>query len=187
LKLAAIFLDRDGTLIEDQHYPKDPEKVKLLPNAVEGLRLLREKGYLLFVVSNQSGVGRGLISDLEFKKVHEKFCAHLSDFHCRVDGFAYCFHTPEDKCFCRKPGIELIPKKFGEHSISWEDSFTVGDKICDLELADNLGGKGCLVLTGKGSETLSELQRKMGYNKYQIFSDLLAMAQTVPDRKIKVS
>ncbi|MCX6102896.1 MAG: HAD-IIIA family hydrolase [Proteobacteria bacterium] len=101
MNLAAVFLDRDGTIIEDTHYPKNPDEVVLIPSAIEGLKLMREKGYLLFVISNQSGVGRGLIQDHEFKKVHEKVCALLKDSKIEIDGFAFCFHPPEDLCSCR--------------------------------------------------------------------------------------
>ena len=73
MKKRAIFLDRDGTLIEDTHYPRDPNQVVLIPNAIRGLKLMREKGFFLFVVSSQSGVGRGLIQDHEFKSVHDRF------------------------------------------------------------------------------------------------------------------
>lgn len=179
---AAIFLDRDGTIIEDQHYPKDPTQVRLVPNSVEGLKLMRQKGYLLFVISNQSGVGRGIIKDEEFLGVHEKFCQLLKNSGVEIDEFFYCFHHPEDHCACRKPGIDLIPRKHKDQDISWKESFTVGDKTCDLELADNLGGQGCLVKSGKGIETFAELQGKIGYNKYKVFSDLLAMAQWLPDK-----
>lgn len=179
---AAIFLDRDGTIIEDQHYPKDPHKVVLLPNAVEGLKLMREKGYLLFVVSNQSGVGRGIIKDEEFRQVHEKFCELLKNSNVEIDEFNYCLHHPDDHCLCRKPKTGLIATSFKEQQIDLSKSFAVGDKICDLELADNLGAKGCLVLSGKGKDSLAAIKDKIGYTQYQIFNDLLVMAQWLPNR-----
>ncbi len=180
MNLAAVFLDRDGTIIEDTHYPKNPDEVALIPSAIEGLKLMREKGYLLFVISNQSGVGRGLIQDHEFKKVHEKVCALLKDSKIEIDGFAFCFHRPEDLCSCRKPKIGLIPKTFNNQIVSWQHSFTVGDKLSDLELADNIGAKGCLVLSGKGRETLAELTNASRQNEYPHFSNLLSVAKSLP-------
>lgn len=180
MKQAAVFLDRDGTIIEDSHYPKDPKQVVLIPKAIEGLKLMRDKGYLLFVISNQSGVGRGIIRDEEFKSVHEKFCDLLKIAQVEIDGFAYCFHHPDDQCLCRKPQIDLIPKVFNEKPILWSDCFTVGDKLSDLELADNIGAKGCLVLSGKGVQTESELSNAGRHSEYAIFPDLLAMAKFLP-------
>ncbi|MBM4317564.1 MAG: HAD family hydrolase [Deltaproteobacteria bacterium] len=182
---AAIFVDRDGTIIEDLHYPREPQKVTLIPNAVEGLRLMKEKGYLIFIVSNQSGVGRGLISDAEFSQVHERVCSLLQQSGIKIDGFRYCFHHPEDKCLCRKPGIELIPTSFNQQPLDWAESFAVGDKLCDVELANNLKATGCLVLTGKGQQSLTDLKTKIGYTKVQVFSDLLEMARWIPEKHTK--
>ena len=182
MSLAAVFIDRDGTIIEDSHYPKDPEKVVLLSNAVEGLKLMREKGYLLFVISNQSGVGRGLIKDEEFRQVHERFCQLLKESQLECEGVADCLHHPEDRCHCRKPEIDLIPKIFNNQPISWKESFTVGDKLSDLELADNIGAKGCLVLSGKGQETLLKLNSFNRSNHYPTFPDLLSVAKSLPNR-----
>lgn len=182
MSLAAVFIDRDGTLIEDSHYPKDPEKVVLLPNAIEGLKLMREKGYFLFVISNQSGVGRGIIKDDEFRQVHERFCQLLKQNTIELDGFAYCLHHPQDRCHCRKPDVDLIPKTYKNQPISWEESFTVGDKLSDLELGDNIGAKGCLVLSGKGQETLLKLTSMSRSNQYPTFPDLLSMAKSLPPR-----
>lgn len=179
-KQVAVFLDRDGTIIEDVHYPKDPNQIVLIPHAVEGLKLMREKGYLIFVISNQSGVGRGIISDEEFKSVHEKFCQLIKAAQVEVEGFGYCLHHPDDRCFCRKPQIELIPKTFNGQPILWSESFTVGDKLSDLELADNIGAQGCLVLSGKGRKTQQDLLNAKRSHQYPIFSDLLSMAKSLP-------
>src|SRR4051794_33999292 len=105
-----IFLDRDGTLIEDTGYPNDAEKIFLFPEVPDALRLLRKKGYLLHLVSNQSGVGRGIISQEQFKAVHEKFNSLLIAEGIELDGISYCFHHPEDNCLCRKPRTGNIPK-----------------------------------------------------------------------------
>jgi D-glycero-D-manno-heptose 1,7-bisphosphate phosphatase len=152
----AIFLDRDGTIIEDRHYPRDPAEVTLTPGALEGLRAMSEKGYLLFIVSNQSGVGRGIISDVQFRAVHERVCELLKAGGVDIASFGYCFHTPEDNCRCRKPAVGLIPKEHAGVRIDWTGSLVVGDKPSDLMLAEKLGAKGVLVATGYGEKTLAE-------------------------------
>ena len=151
--LAVVFLDRDGTLVEDTGYLNDPDKVTLLPGVGAGLRLMREKGYRLIVISNQSGVARGKISDIQFKQVHERCCSLLENEKVTVDEFHYCLHHPEDPCLCRKPKTGLIPKMVQGESIDFSKSLVVGDKQSDLQLAVNLGIVGYLVLTGEGLKT----------------------------------
>lgn len=150
---AGVFLDRDGTLIEDAHYPKDPAQVRWIPGAADALREIRRKGYLLFVVSNQSGVGRGLISEEQFLAVHERFCELLREAGVEVAEFGYCLHHPDDPCRCRKPETGLVPKTHGGEPIDFSRSWVVGDRPSDMELGARLGARTVLVRTGKGSET----------------------------------
>lgn len=174
-----IFLDRDGTIIEDLHYPREAEKVALIPGAVEGLTRLQEKGYLLVVVSNQSGVGRGIIQDHEFKAVHDKCCELLRANGIQIAEFAYCFHKPEDNCKCRKPSAGLLSSKIGEVKVDFKQSFTIGDRDSDVRLADGVGATGCLVLTGKGQATYSALapDERQAIPTYR---DLAHFAEQVP-------
>lgn len=174
-----IFLDRDGTIIEDQHYPREPEKVVLVPGAVEGLTRLRQKGYLLVVVSNQSGVGRGIIQDHEFKAVHEKCCELLRAHGVEIAEFAYCFHKPEDNCKCRKPSAGLLSARIGDVAVDFKKSFTIGDRDCDVHLAEGVGATGCLVLTGKGQATYSALSEDER-QAIPIYRDLVQFAEQVP-------
>ena len=116
MKPVAVFLDRDGTIIEDAHYITDPDKVVLLPNAIEGLRLMSKKGYLLYIISNQSGVGQGIISEDDFLSVHQRVCELLQKESVPINEFLFCFHHPEDGCHCRKPQTGLVPRRFqGQH------------------------------------------------------------------------
>jgi D-glycero-D-manno-heptose 1,7-bisphosphate phosphatase len=176
----AVFIDRDGTIIEDVHYAREPEKIYLLPNAAEGLRVMASKGYLIFVVSNQSGVGRGLIQDHEFNAVHEKVCELLRSASVEITEFIYCFHHPEDQCNCRKPKTGLIPKSFQEKPINFKKSFAIGDSDCDLKLGDNLGSKAFLVLTGKGKETQRVLSERGELDRYTVSADLAEIARALP-------
>lgn len=177
-KKPAVFLDRDGTLIEDTDYPRDPDKVVLVPGAVEGLREMQEKGYSLFVVSNQSGVGRGIIKDSQFRSVHQRCCELLQEAGVQIEEFAYCFHKPEDACECRKPGTLLITRLAETHGINLEQSYTVGDKWCDVELGSRVGARGVLVLTGKGKE--SQKEKSSLAETTDIFESLFQFSRTLP-------
>jgi histidinol-phosphate phosphatase family protein len=184
--MQAIFLDRDGTLIEDQHYPREASRVKLLPSVGEALKLLRSKGYLLFVVSNQSGVGRGLIQDHEFNAVHDRFQALLKEAGAEIAEFAYCFHRPDDECGCRKPKAGMVPKTYQGKELDWKQSVMIGDTLVDLTLADTLGAVGYLVLTGKGPDTLAKLTALGLESRYRIRTSLFEIArELLPAREGK--
>lgn len=179
----AIFLDRDGTIIEDLHYPKDPEKVGLLPGAADALReLSRAKGYRLFIVSNQSGVGRGLIRLDEFWTVHRRCAELLREEGIRIEAYSYCLHEPEASCGCRKPKRGLVLPWKGSRAIDFDASHVIGDRRGDLELADAIGATGWLVLTGSGPSTQAEL-RETRIDRYASVESLEAFAAAVPSAK----
>ncbi len=179
MRRAVVFLDRDGTIIEDVDYIREHEKVALLPNAAEGLKLMSEKGYLLFVVSNQSGIGRGLIKRDELDAVHSRFIALLSEKGVAIAGHGYCYHRPEEDCGCRKPKDGLIPRQLAGADVDFKASFTVGDKDTDLLLADSIGAAGFLVLTGKGTRTRTEMEPAV-LKRFGVRPDLLAVARDLP-------
>lgn len=174
--LAVVVLDRDGTLIEDRHYINQESDVIFLPGAIEALKTLKRKGYPLFLVSNQSGVGRGLISEEQFHKVHRRFIDVLKENEIALDQIAYCFHPPEDACPCRKPAIGLLPRDFQGQAIDWARSYIVGDHVPDMELARNIGAAPCLVLTGKGTVTHSHPLPPAT----QVFETVSEFASSVP-------
>lgn len=154
----AVFLDRDGTIIEDTHYPKDPALVKFCDHAVEGLLGMKRRGFLLFSLSNQSGVGRGLITKVQFEAVHQRFVDLLTHDGVLFDGFEYCLHAPEENCVCRKPKtgmVDTIMARFPD--IDLKESIVIGDREADIRLGNTIGVYTCLVLTGKGRETLRQL------------------------------
>lgn len=179
MALVAAFLDRDGTIIEDAHYPKHPDQVRLLPGAVEGLKLLRRKGYLIFVVSNQSGVGRGLIQESEFLAVHRRFCEVLQQNGVEIAEFSYCLHHPDDPCLCRKPKTGLVPRKYQDQRIDFKHSVVIGDRDSDLELGVQLGAKSILVRTGKGAVTESQWPSPPPF--LAIYDGLLQAVLPLPD------
>lgn len=156
----AVFLDRDGTLIEDRHYLADPAGLVLLPGVPEALRRFRRLGFLLVVVSNQSGVARGLMTEEDVRAVNGALEEALRCEGVGVDGIYYCPHHPSEGsppyrmvCPCRKPAPGMVLAAARELDISLPASVMVGDKADDLRLGLDLGMPTYLVLTGKGAET----------------------------------
>jgi D-glycero-D-manno-heptose 1,7-bisphosphate phosphatase len=135
----AVFLDRDGTIIHDRGYPRDPALVELLPGAANGLTILRERGLLLVVVSNQSGLARGLVTPAEAKAVHRRFLTCLAEQGLVLDGVYYCPHGPDEDCSCRKPAPGLILQAAAELKIDLSRSFMTGDKRSDVEAGIRAG------------------------------------------------
>lgn len=128
----ALFLDRDGTLIVDVGYPRDPARVELIPGATSVLRELQNH-WLLVVISNQSGVGRGMITPAEATAVHDRFVAAFAAEGVAFAGFYYCPHAPEARCPCRKPAPGLLLQAADELALDLGSSALVGDKASDLD------------------------------------------------------
>jgi D-glycero-D-manno-heptose 1,7-bisphosphate phosphatase len=149
-----VFLDRDGTVVVESHYLKDPERAVLVPGAGEALRALREAGFALILITNQSGIGRGLYTEAEFRAVQSRIEALLALDGVHVDDVYHCPHHPEytGPCECRKPGTLLFERAASEHGLDPARSWYVGDRLKDLEPALRLGGRGILVRTGYGRE-----------------------------------
>lgn len=135
----AVFLDRDGTLIDDVGYLSDPDAVAFVEGAIDGLRALRELGFALVLVSNQSGIARGLISQQEAHAVHDRFVAELAAQGITLDDTRYCPHGPDDGCTCRKPRPGLIFESAAALGIDLERSYVVGDKDADVEAGRRAG------------------------------------------------
>ena len=148
-----FFLDRDGTINEEIGFLHEVEKVKILEGVAEGIKRAREKGYLIIVISNQSGIGRGYFREEDVKKVNERINEILSKEGAEVDAFYYCPHSPEENCSCRKPKPGLFLKAIKDWDIDIFSSINVGDSLRDIEAGIRAGvKKNFLVLTGKGKE-----------------------------------
>jgi histidinol-phosphate phosphatase family protein len=149
-KLRAIFLDRDGVLTrEKSDYAKSPEELEILPIQPESLKRIREKGFALIVITNQSVIGRGLTTHQQMAKIHEKLLSELAERGCKIDAVYYCPHRPEEKCSCRKPEPGLILKAAEEFDVDISRSWMIGDKDIDLEAASRAGCRGVKVQTNK--------------------------------------
>lgn len=151
----AIFLDRDGTIIEEKHYLADPDQVVLLDGAVAGLRAMSQHEMPLVVVSNQSGIGRGYFSLDQAEAVRLRLEQLLAREGIEVAGWYMCPHTPETQCTCRKPLSGMIDAAAQDLDLAPSRSFVIGDKRCDLDLASAIGARGILVTTGHGASDVS--------------------------------
>lgn len=175
----AAFLDRDGTLIVEREYLADPEGVELVPGTTEALRRLRAAGYLLVVVTNQSGIGRGLYTSEDYERVKARLEAILSAEGVPLDG---TWHCPDDPRVgpspCRKPATGMHRAAAAALGIDLAASLYVGDRLSDVLPALELGGKGFLVRTGYGREHEDRVPKGV-----EVVDDLHAVALRVaPDR-----
>jgi D-glycero-D-manno-heptose 1,7-bisphosphate phosphatase len=142
-----IFLDRDGTVIHDTGYPNDPQQVHLLPGAGEALARLQQQGFHLILVSNQSGVNRGIITEVQALEVHRQVLASLTHYGVRIDAAYYCTHVPEEGCSCRKPAPGMLLGAAAELGLDLSRAFMIGDKPSDIEAGMRAGCRTILLTT----------------------------------------
>lgn len=143
----AAFLDRDGTLIEDRHFLSDPDSVTPLPNAVAAVRALNGAGVLVAVVTNQSGIARGLLSEEQYRLTAARLRNVFAQAGATIDAMYHCPHFPDitGPCECRKPGTLLFRQAAAEHAIDLARSLYAGDRLRDVLPARALGGFGVLI------------------------------------------
>jgi D-glycero-D-manno-heptose 1,7-bisphosphate phosphatase len=140
-----VILDRDGTVIVDRHYLSDPAGLELLPGAAEGLRRLCEQGYRLVVITNQSGVGRGLFSLQRLHDIHDRFQDMVSAAGARLEKIYFCPHQPEVDCECRKPRLGLLMRAASELHFNAANTIVIGDKASDVEFGRRAGATTILI------------------------------------------
>lgn len=143
----AVFLDRDGTINEEVGYLGDPDKLVLIEGAGRALKKLKEAGFKLIVVSNQSGAERGFFTVEDVEKVNQRLIELLREEGVVLDAIYYCPHLD---CDCRKPNTGMIKKAQQEHNVDPRVSYVIGDKATDMKLAKNAGAIGIMVMTGFG-------------------------------------
>jgi histidinol-phosphate phosphatase family protein len=144
----AAFLDRDGTLIEDRGYAHRLADYAPLPGVFEAVRLLRAAGYAVIVVSNQSGVGRGYFAAEDLARFETHLQADFAAHGAALDGLYTCPHAPEAGCTCRKPATGLLERARAEHGLDLAQSWVIGDKAIDVELARRAACHAARVLSG---------------------------------------
>ncbi len=149
MKKPAVFLDRDGTLIEEVNFLSRVDDLKLFTYTPNAIRHLKNSGFLVIVVTNQSGIGRGLYTEKAMHSIHDHIQVELDG---AIDGFYFCPHLPGATCECRKPGDGMIRSAQTDFDIDLSASWIVGDKKIDVETGRDLEIKTALVLTGYGRE-----------------------------------
>jgi D-glycero-D-manno-heptose 1,7-bisphosphate phosphatase len=156
----AVFLDRDGVICEDVNYLKHPSQVRLIPRANEAIRLLNERCFKVVVVTNQSGVARGYLTEEDVERVNLKMIGELGD-GCHIDAIYYCPHHPDvgripyrGECDCRKPKPGMLKLAARDLDIDLSRSFMIGDKMGDVLAGHRAGCETVLVLTGRGRDEI---------------------------------
>lgn len=152
----AVFLDRDGTINVDTGYLGNPDELVLIRGAKEGVRLLKKNGFFVFIITNQSGVGRGYFSLEDLKLVNNKVLDEFSKDGIKIDDVYYCPHHPKDKCKCRKPNTKLVADVAKKFNINLKYSYFVGDKLIDVQTGKNAGCKAILINADNSSLIESE-------------------------------
>ncbi len=178
----AIFLDKDGTLIEDIPYNVDPANIRLTVGAPIGLQKLHQLGYQLIIISNQSGIAQGYFSESALLAVEKQLCSLLQAFGIPVAGFYYCPHHPDGAvseyaiaCHCRKPEPGLIMTAAVNHAIDLTQSWVIGDILNDVEAGRRAGCRTILIDNGNETEWLLSSQRIPHY----LATDLAEAAQLI--------
>lgn len=161
----AVFLDRDGNINRDVGYPHSYEQIEIYPYSFEAIRKINQAGLLAVIITNQSGVGRGLIKEPELWEIHDRMLEALRRQGAHIDGVYYCpHHMASDipvyarDCTCRKPNPGMGLKAASELGIDTTRSYMVGDKVEDIQFGINLGATPVLVLTGYGEKSLERLK-----------------------------
>jgi len=141
----AVFIDRDDTIAKDVPYCPSPDKLVLFDGVGESIRRLNDAGFLVIVVTNQSGVGRGYFTESKLSEIHDKMRSDLAEDGAKLDAIYFCPHLPEEGCECRKPNIGMVLQAMMDFDIDLSSSFVVGDSEREMELARRIGAKGIQV------------------------------------------
>lgn len=150
----AAFLDRDGTLIEEVNFLSSVEELRVFPYTLEALTLLKDAGWLVIVLTNQSGIGRGIFEEGAMHAIHQEMQSRVGGM---IDAFYFCPHLPCDGCSCRKPGLGMIESATSDFAIDLPGSWMIGDKKIDVETGKNAGGRSAMVMTGYGRTHSNDL------------------------------
>jgi D-glycero-D-manno-heptose 1,7-bisphosphate phosphatase len=183
----AVFLDRDGTIIEEVGYLDRPDRVEFFPWTIDAIRVLNRAGLAVVLVSNQSGIARGFFTEAVVDDVHRRMSEMLEAGGAHIDAYYYCPHHPDGRvpalaraCECRKPARGLVDRAVAEFGVDPERSFVVGDRWLDIGLARTVGAKGVLVRTGYGES--EEHKAPAGLSADAVVDNLIAASSWILGR-----
>jgi D-glycero-D-manno-heptose 1,7-bisphosphate phosphatase len=181
----AIFLDRDGTINVEKHYLYKIEDFEFLPGVIEALRKLQDAGFLLIIITNQSGIGRGYYTEKDFEKLNNWMISYLKDQGIAISSVYYCPHLPDAKilkyrkeCNCRKPKLGMYQRAINDYNIDLGLSYAIGDKIRDCAISKSTACKGFLI----GNNEKDEIMNQVKDGKMQNISyakDILSCANVI--------
>ena len=177
---SALFVDRDGTLIEEREYLSQPHDVELLPGVATALRQVRGAGHPVVVISNQAGVGRGYFDEARVHDVMARMRVLLRAAGVELDAIRFCPHAPDAGCDCRKPGGRLLREAADDLRLSLRDSAMVGDRWLDVDAGLGVGAAGVLVRTGYG--VAEEANGREGPPATTVVDDLASAARWFLER-----
>lgn len=177
-KHRAVFLDRDGTICEEVGYLNSVQQMRLIPGSAEAIRRLNEQSFKVVVITNQSGIARGLIPEQNLANIHAEMIRQLREAGAFLDGIYYCPHHPSEghppylqECNCRKPATGLLEQAALDLNLDFSSSYMVGDHFSDVECGKRIGAKTILLLTGHGRQAL-ERQSEWPFLPDYIAADL---------------
>jgi len=171
-KRPAVFIDRDGTLIEEVNFLSRVEDLRLFPFTADAIAAFRNAGFLIIVITNQSGIHRGKYGEADMHSIHDQIQADLGG---AIDGFYFCPHLPSAGCDCRKPSLGMINAALADFQVDLERSWFIGDKKIDVETGHNAGIRSAMVMTGYGRKHLPLVERDADF----VGDDLLAAARHI--------
>lgn len=187
----AVFLDRDGTVNVEKHYLHRIEDFEFLPGAVEGMRLLQEAGFLLIVVTNQSGIARGYYSEADFRRLNDWMLEKLASEGIRVAQVYYCPHLPDASvaqyrmdCNCRKPKLGMYEQAVCQFNLSYAGSYAIGDKLRDCAVCEKTDCHGFLIEHNEKQDVIDAVKRgkhpnvEYGENLLECAKKIVAMEES---------
>ena len=186
MKKSAVFLDRDGTINEEMGYINHPDRFVVFPFVAESIRIFNSLGFLVFVVTNQSGIAREYYEESLVIELHQKLIRMMKDQSAIIEEIFYCPHHPTEgkgkyllDCNCRKPRPGMIEKAMDKHKIDLGNSYMIGDRYKDIVFAKTLNLKSALVLTGYGKGEYEYQSKQWKHHPDIVGDDLLAVANTI--------
>jgi len=177
---AAVFLDRDGTVMEDAHYIKSPAQVRLIPGAAAAVRRINDAGVPVIIVTNQSGIARGVFGVKDYEAVRGRFESLLREEGAHIDASYYCPHLPHDPpvCNCRKPATQMFEQAISDFGLNAADVAYVGDRWRDVVVSKKLGGRGIMI---QSPETRDEDRQRARQDGIETATDLSEAVQMLFD------
>jgi len=174
---AAVFLDRDGTVIEDAHYIKSADQVRLLPGAAPAVKRLNDAGIPVIVATNQSGIARGIFTVQDYETVRKRFEQLLAENGAHIDASYYCPHSAADppQCNCRKPGTIMFEQAISDFGLNAKEVAYIGDRWRDVVASKKLGGRGIMIASPETSAQDREQAKRDGIETARSLSEAVSM------------